>query len=177
MHVDILVLRARNYQISIAGEEQGVHYHFVDKPDMEKEISEGKLLEHANVHGNLYGTSFDAVSDVSKKCVICILDIDIQGVKSCRKRAFDGLYIFVAPPTIADLEKRLVHRGTETPDRIKKRVENAVGELDESKRLSWDEYIVNDNFEEAYAKLTVAIKKAREDCALYRTQQKSTSSS
>jgi guanylate kinase len=95
-----------------AGEEDGVHYNFADKPAMEAEIAAGKFVESANVHGNLYGTSFAAVERVSAAGKICILDIDVQGVASCRRVQFEvGRYIFVAPPELSVLESRLRGRG------------------------------------------------------------------
>ncbi len=94
------------------GEEDGVHYNFADKPAMEAEIAAGKFVESANVHGNLYGTSFAAVERVSAAGKICILDIDVQGVASCRRVQFEvGRYIFVAPPELSVLESRLRGRG------------------------------------------------------------------
>jgi guanylate kinase len=90
------------------GEENGVHYYFADKAAMEAEIAAGKFVESANVHGNLYGTSFDAVRRVSESGRICILDIDVQGVASCRRVQFEvGKYVFVAPPELSVLESRL----------------------------------------------------------------------
>jgi len=95
-----------------AGERDGVDYYFVEKAAMEREIAEGKFLETAHVHGNIYGTSFEAVNKVSAKDKICILDIDIQGVKSCKRLSFDtDKYVFIAPPSLADLETRLRGRG------------------------------------------------------------------
>lgn len=94
------------------GEVDGEHYHFVDKAAMEKEIAAGLFLEHAAVHGNFYGTSRAAVESVSGQCRSCILDIDIQGVKSCRALGLDvDKYVFIAPPDIAQLEARLRARG------------------------------------------------------------------
>lgn len=136
------------------GEKDGVDYYFVDKALMEKEIGEGKFLESAHVHGNYYGTSFAAVDRVSAANKICILDIDIQGVRSCKAAGFDAdKYVFVAPPSMGDLEKRLRGRGTETEDKIQKRLSGAVGEMEAAKGIAWDAYIVNDDVQKAYEKL------------------------
>jgi guanylate kinase len=95
-----------------AGEENGVHYWFTTRPEMEAEVAAGKFLESASVHGNMYGTSFEAVERVSAAGRVCILDIDVQGVASCRAAKFGvDKYIFIAPPTVADLESRLRGRG------------------------------------------------------------------
>jgi guanylate kinase len=94
------------------GEEDGVAYFFTSKPEMEAGIAAGRFLEHAHVHGNLYGTSFDAIERVARAGRVCILDIDVQGVASCRRAGFPiGKYIFVAPPDTAVLETRLRGRG------------------------------------------------------------------
>jgi guanylate kinase len=139
------------------GEENGVHYHFVEKSLMEREIADGKFLEHANVHLNIYGTSFKAVEDVASKGVCCILDIDIQGaeiVKSSGK--LECAYVFIQPPSIEELEKRLRGRGTETEEAIAKRMENATKEIERGEALGaafFDAIIVNDDIDKAYEKL------------------------
>lgn len=112
------------------GEKNGVHYHFVSVEKMEADIKAGKFLEHANVHGNFYGTSIAAVESVRKTGKICILDIDVQGCRQCRKAKLPGTYVFVSPPSFEELEKRLRGRGTETEDKIAKRLANAKGEMD-----------------------------------------------
>jgi len=112
------------------GEKNDVHYHFVTVPQMEEDIKAGKFLEHANVHGNFYGTSIAAVEKVKKTGKICILDIDVQGCRACRTVQLPGTYVFVSPPSLAELEKRLRGRGTETEEKIVKRLANAKGELD-----------------------------------------------
>ena len=98
-----------------AMEKDGVHYHFVSKEIFEHGISEGKFLEYAQVHGNYYGTSRASVDAVTSRGRVCILDIDIQGVKSCKSLNLDvGSYIFVAPPDLETLERRLRGRGEES---------------------------------------------------------------
>jgi len=147
------------------GELDGTHYHFVSKEDMEAGIKAELFLEHAYVHGNIYGTSFEAVDSVSKAAKMCILDIDIQGVKSCQALGFNAeKYIFIAPPDLPTLETRLRGRGTETEDRVLKRVANAVGEMEAAKAMKWDAYIVNDDVNAAYASLRAATASGRAAC-------------
>lgn len=94
------------------GEVDGVDYNFVEKSAMEAEIAQNKFLETAHVHGNIYGTSFEAVDRVAGANKICILDIDVQGVLTCKRLGYDaGKYVFVAPPSMEVLEKRLRGRG------------------------------------------------------------------
>lgn len=156
-----------------AGEVDGEHYHFAPKEDILAQVAEGKFLEHALVHGNVYGTSFEAINSVSDRCRICILDIDVQGVKSCKSLKFDaGKYVFIAPPSLELLEARLRARGTETEESIKKRMSGAVRELEEAKHIAWDAYIVNDDLKSSYAALKAVTEKDREACRLQRESRK-----
>ena len=144
------------------GEVDGKDYHFVSGPEaraaMEADIAAGTFLESANVHGNLYGTSIAAIEAVAARGETCILDIDVQGVASCRKRGFAvGKYVFVAPPDLAVLEGRLRGRGTETEENILKRVGNAGKEMQAATGVSWDAWIVNDDLDKAYAQLKALV--------------------
>lgn len=83
-----------------------------------------------------------------------VLDIDIQGVKSCKRLGLDvGVYVFIAPPDLDTLERRLRGRGTETEDKVLKRLANATAELDGARWVSWDSWIVNDDVDAAYNRL------------------------
>jgi len=88
-------------------EIDGVHYHFTERSKIEKDISEGKFLEFAHVHGNVYGTSIEAVESVTDEGKRCILDIDVQGARSVRASSLEAIFIFVCPPSFEELEKRL----------------------------------------------------------------------
>jgi guanylate kinase len=85
-----------------------VHYHYVSREQFEAEIVEGKFLEHAHVHGNIYGTSWAAIQAVSDAGKVCVLDIDVQGARSVRKAGARAIFVFVAPPSLEELERRLV---------------------------------------------------------------------
>jgi guanylate kinase len=89
------------------GEQDGVHYHFSVVDQIQKEIEEGKFIEHANVHGNYYGTSKAAVERVLQAGKACILDIDVQGADQVKKSSLHAKYLFIAPPSMDELEKRL----------------------------------------------------------------------
>jgi guanylate kinase len=146
-----------------------IDYHFVPILIIEKEIAEGNFVEHAKVHGNYYGTSKDAVKSVSDQGRICVLDIDVQGVQQVQEQGLEvAKYLFIQPPTIADLEARLRARGTETEERIAKRVGNAQGELDASRLLKWDARIINDNLDAAYAQLRAVTEEERARAAALR---------
>jgi guanylate kinase len=130
------------------GEEDGVAYHFSMREVMQPMIDAGEFLESADVHGNLYGTSFAAVRSVADEGRSCILDIDVQGVRSCRRVGFDvGAYIFIGTPSVAELEARLRGRATESEEKILKRVAAASGEIAAASSMWWDAWIVNDELD------------------------------
>ncbi|EKX40447.1 hypothetical protein GUITHDRAFT_75552, partial [Guillardia theta CCMP2712] len=134
-----------------AGEVDGVHYNFITHEVMEKLLKKSKFLEHARVHGNIYGTSFEAVEKVICDGKICILDIDVQGVRACRRSKLEAAYVFIAPPSIAELERRLTGRGTESEEQVTKRLRNAIGELQDSHQPGlFDFVIVNDDLQKAF---------------------------
>lgn len=133
------------------GEVNGRDYHFVTVPEFKLAIAENKFLEHAEFSGNHYGTSIKAVEDVHNTGRICILDIDMQGVKSIKALNFDARFLFLSPPLIDELRRRLESRGTETPQLIEKRISAAAGEMEFAKTGAHDQIIVNDDLEKAYA--------------------------
>jgi guanylate kinase len=112
------------------GETNGVQYNFTTKEAIKNEIAEGKFIEYAEVHGKYYGTSVAAVESVRKQGKICILDIDVQGVQKVKESSLQPLYLFISPPSMESLEKRLRGRGTETEDQMKMRLGNAAKELE-----------------------------------------------
>jgi guanylate kinase len=136
------------------GESNGKDYYFVERDEMLRAIKNGEFIENAEFSGNLYGTSKKAVSDVVSSGKICVLDVDVQGVKSLKTTDLNPVYIFIMPPSIDELEKRLRNRGTETESSLKKRLDAAQSELDYCKEKdAFHHIIVNDNLEEAYGKL------------------------
>ena len=143
------------------GEEHGKHYFFAEKEAMQKEIDQGLFLEHAHVHGNIYGTSIKAVNDVLDQGKCCILDIDVQGARSVRKSGIKAMFLFVSPPSFEELEARLRGRGTETEEKIMTRLGNAKGEMDAMEEAGLFDYImVNDDIEKAPEVLAQIAKKA-----------------
>jgi len=141
------------------GEIPGFHYHFSVREDMEKGIANNEFLESALVHGNLYGTSKKAVENVIKLGKICILDIDVQGCESVKKSGIPCRYIFIAPPSEDELKRRLVGRGTETPESVERRLNNAKKELEYAHKPGFfNHVIVNIDLETAYAELKAIIQ-------------------
>uniref|UniRef100_F6RJ43 Guanylate kinase n=1 Tax=Xenopus tropicalis TaxID=8364 RepID=F6RJ43_XENTR len=136
------------------GEADGKDYHFVSLDDMKKGIERGEFIEHAVFSGNMYGTSTAAVQAVQARNQICILDIDMQGVKSIKKTSLNPIYISIHPPSVPILEKRLRDRNTESEESLQKRLNAAIADLEISKEPGlFDAIIVNDDLEEAYAHL------------------------
>ncbi|XP_076637819.1 guanylate kinase isoform X2 [Colletes latitarsis] len=136
------------------GEIDGEHYYFTTKEKMQKEIEQGEFIETATYSGNLYGTSKRAVEDVQKAGKMCILDIDMQGVKQIKQSSLNPLYVFIKPPSLNELEKRLRDRQTETEDSLQRRLSVARTEMEYGEQLgNFDMVIENDDLPKAYNKL------------------------
>ncbi|KAG0216070.1 hypothetical protein BGX28_005965 [Mortierella sp. GBA30] len=136
------------------GEKDGIAYYFVSPEKMQQLIDQGRFLEHAVFSGNYYGTSKEAVQDVFNSGKVCILDIDLQGVRQVRASDLEARYIFVRPKSLSTLEERLRGRGTESEEAIQKRLERAREEwcygLDPS---NFDHVVINDKLQDAYPDL------------------------
>mmetsp|Transcript_28151 Transcript_28151/g.80929 ORF Transcript_28151/g.80929 Transcript_28151/m.80929 type:complete len:246 (-) Transcript_28151:133-870(-) len=136
------------------GEVHGTHYHFAAENEMKAAIDEGKFIEHAQVHGNYYGTSFAAVQEVMCAGRVCLLDIDVQGAEQVKASSLssEAAFLFVAPPCLAVLEERLRGRGTETEEKVQLRLKNARKELAfaEQRPDFFNETVVSGELETAY---------------------------
>jgi len=139
------------------GEADGTHYFFIDKEDFQNRLDKGEFLEHATVHENFYGTSKVFVESILNKNQNMIFDIDVQGADQLKAHYGDqARVIFVAPPSIEELEKRLTARGTDKLEVIEIRLKNAKEEL--SRQNDYDYLVVNDALEEAYSKIREILK-------------------
>ena len=137
-----------------AGEEQGREYHFTERAAMEQLVREGDFLEHAVFSGNMYGTSRAAVAVVAAEGKVCILDIDMQGVKQLKTSGLVAKYVFILPPSLEVLEQRLRERGTETEASLEKRLGAARAEMEYGRgEGNFQVVIVNDQLEKAYSQL------------------------
>ena len=133
------------------GEQDGVDYNFVTQEQFTADIEQDLFLEWAIVHGNYYGTSKKQIQTMTESGLDVILDIDVQGSQNLMKKNIDGIYIFIAPPSIDELRKRLIGRGTDSEEVIATRLKNAKKEME-----CMDKYpniVFNDDLEEAYNKL------------------------
>ncbi|CAD6219350.1 GSCOCG00004926001-RA-CDS [Cotesia congregata] len=136
------------------GEEDGKHYHFISKTKMEDDISKGEFIETAVFSNNLYGTSKKAVETVINSGKICVLDIEMQGVKQIKNTSLNPLLIFIKPPSVEELERRLRARKTETEESLQRRLNTSIEEIkfgDEPG--NFHRVIVNDDVEKAYREL------------------------
>uniref|UniRef100_A0A6B0V2X1 guanylate kinase n=1 Tax=Ixodes ricinus TaxID=34613 RepID=A0A6B0V2X1_IXORI len=111
------------------GEVNGKDYHFISRDEMEQAIEAGEFIEYTEFSGNLYGTSKKSVRDVQDQGRICILDIEIEGVKNIKNTDLNPRYIFIKPPSMKALEERLRGRGTETEESLRKRLARASEEI------------------------------------------------
>jgi guanylate kinase len=142
-----------------AGEQDGREYHFVDTARFEKMIAAGDFLEHANVHGNYYGTSRVWIEREIAGDHDVLLEIDWQGARQVRALFPDLLGMFILPPSIAELERRLLGRGKDTPETIQRRLAGAREEI--SHVLEFEYIIVNDRFDQALEDMLAVVHAAR----------------
>jgi len=142
------------------GELDGVDYHFVNEEVFKKDIEEDNFLEYAFVHGNYYGTSIKPVKEALHAGKLVLFDIDVQGNTYVTSRLGDiTTSVFISPPTLSELKKRLEARSTDSKEVIERRIHMAKREI---QRISeYDFLIVNDNLQEAADTLKVIANAAR----------------
>lgn len=141
------------------GEEDGVHYHFVDAPTFERMAEAGEFVEFARVFGNAYGTAAKTLREGLDAGADLLLEIDWQGARQVRARFPEAISIFVAPPSLAALETRLRGRGKDSEDVIAARMSQARDEL--SHHAEYDYLVVNDDFAEALGDLRAIVTAER----------------
>jgi len=142
------------------GEREGVDYHFVSEEEFKKGIERDEFLEYALVHGNYYGTSLKPVKEALAQGKLVIFDIDVQGNVSVNSRLGDiTTSVFIVPPSLSELERRLRARGTDSEEVIQQRIENAKKEI---QRVSeYDFLLINDDLDTAAEQLKLIAKVAR----------------
>lgn len=129
------------------GEVDGTHYHFMSVDEFKKLIDEDGFIEWAEVHSNYYGTPVASIQDSIDAGKTVILEIDVQGGFQVREKFPDAHLVFIAPPSLEELEARLRGRATDSEEVIAHRLSNAQGEIDASK--DYDFIIVNDDLNKA----------------------------
>ena len=147
-----------------AGEKDGVDYHFLDREGFEKCVEEGGFLEHAEVHGNLYGSPREGIEQQLDQSRAVLLLIDVQGAEKLRQDEVAALQIFLEPPGIEELRQRIESRGVEDDETITLRLRNALSEL--KQKFRYDHCVVNDvlddTVEEVYSIIEEELSRRRE---------------
>lgn len=141
-------------------EREGVDYHFVDALTFQQLIERDALVEWAEVHGNFYGSPQSAVDRAFSTGGIAVFDIDVQGGQAIQRRYPETVLVFVLPPSMAELERRLRERGTESEDAIRRRMLAARSELEHGAR-AYDYLVVNDSVDRAYEELEAIVRAER----------------
>lgn len=137
------------------GEIEGKNYFFLSKEEFTRQIASGNMLEHAQYCGNYYGTPRIAVEERLNRGDDVILEIDVQGAAKIRQSCPDSVSIFLMPPSLAELEKRLKSRGTESEEKIRNRLATAKAEIDA--RENYDYIVINDVISTAAKKISSII--------------------
>lgn len=130
-----------------AGEQDGVDYHFVSQLVFDQMVCDNAFIEWARVHDNCYGTARRTVDEALQAGCDVLLDIDIQGAAQLRRQGLEAVFIFILPPSMAELRSRLVGRNTDAPEVVERRIGNAVTEIAEAPKF--DYLVVNDDLERA----------------------------
>lgn len=150
------------------GEVDGKEYYFLSREDFQAWIDDGKFLEYANVYGNFYGTPLNKIEERINRGEDILLEIDVQGALNVKRKCPDGIYIFLLPPSLAELKRRIEGRGTETPESLERRLANAVAEIKIG--LEYTYAVVNDSVDNAAAQIKAVI--AAERCRVERNLDK-----
>ena len=154
-----------HYSVSVTtrppgpGEIDGVHYKFLTHDEFRKMQEAGELLEWATVYGNLYGTPCSFIEETTSQGYDVILDIDIQGARQVRSRWPAGIFVYLVPPSMAELWRRVCERGRDSEEETATRFELAWDELEAV--YEYDYVIVNNNLDEAVDNLCAIIKAER----------------
>lgn len=141
------------------GEVHGQHYYFLSMEEFEQRVEQGELLEWADVYGNLYGTPKRSVLEALKRGKVVLLEKDMQGALRLQQTFPEGVFIFILPPSLEELKRRLLGRGTESPDSIHRRLTKAVDEIRTAGRYGYA--VVNDDVTEAARRLEAIITAER----------------
>jgi len=129
------------------GEVDGKDYHFISGDRFKEMVRGGAFAEWAEVHGEFYGTTRETIEKAEKEGVDLVLDIDWQGARQIKESLNKGVYLFILPPSLDELERRLKKRGNDSEEVIKRRLENAKAETLQAK---WYDYnVLNDDLDRA----------------------------
>ena len=144
---------------SRGSEQNGKQYHFVPREEFDRMVRDGEFLEHANVHGNCYGTSRQFLREAGKSGQDLLLDIDVQGAAQIKQDLTDAISIFVLPPDRKTLEWRLRNRSENREDEIQRRLQDARREIEEYDK--YDYVLINDQLEKSIERLGAIVLSER----------------
>lgn len=133
------------------GEKDGREYHFLSRERFQELIQRGYFAEWAEVHGNLYGTPLESVEAILQGGDSLVFDIDVQGARQLRSTLPSGVFVFVLPPSLQELQRRLHNRGSDAGETIETRLEDAKKELQAAEEF--DYLVVNEDLERAFGQL------------------------
>lgn len=143
------------------GEIDGVHYFFLSDTRFDELIAGNGFLEWADVHGKRYGTLKRTVREQMRLGKQVILEIDVQGALQVRKKIPEAVLIFVEPPSLEELRRRLEGRGTESPEAIERRM--ATAEVELTYKMEYDKQLVNDDLDVATEELVAFVNRCAEE--------------
>ncbi|MEM7164798.1 MAG: guanylate kinase [Planctomycetota bacterium] len=143
-----------------AGEQDGVDYFFHTRAAFEAGIQEGEFLEHAEVHGNLYGTPWTPLEKQLRAGHRVLLNIDVQGAERLMELGTNATFVFLLPPSLEELERRLRSRESDDEAAIQRRLDNAQGELARQDR--YDHRVVNDDLDRAVEEIAEIVSRLQE---------------
>ena len=141
------------------GEREGEKYHFISREVFEEMIENDRLLEHNEFVGNYYGTPREPVESAIADGFDIIIEVDVNGAAQIRKKLPEAVSIFIMPPSFCELKRRLVGRGTDSAEAIKKRLDSALGEI--KRATEYDYIVVNDNITAAADDIMSVIASSR----------------
>ena len=141
------------------GEVEGVDYYFVDDAEFKAMISRGELMEWASVYGRYYGTSAANLRSLTSKGIDVLLDVDNVGAFNIKKTFEDSVLVFILPPSLEELERRLAARGTDDPEAVRSRMAEASKIISEC--VHFDYLVVNDDLAEAVGRAEAIINACR----------------
>lgn len=141
------------------GEQNGREYHFLSVDEFKSWISEEKFLEYAEVYGNFYGTPLNMIEEQLNRGEDVLLEIDVQGALNVKQKCPEGIYIFLLPPSLNELKRRIEGRGTENPESLARRLKNALSEIKIG--LQYDYVVVNDTIDNAAAQIKAILTAER----------------
>lgn len=154
-HPDVWLSVSATTRAPRPGEVDGVHYHFVDELEFARMVAAGELLEHASYAGSSYGTPRAPVEQRLKAGVPALLEIELQGARQVREAMPEAQLVFLAPPSFDELARRLTGRGTEDPERVRRRLDLARIEM--AAEDEFDVVVVNDDLEQAADRLVASM--------------------